>query len=106
MSPGATRVGGLVSGGYLPDNRRGVNHTGLMHVTDWFPTILDLAGVSYAPRAAYALDGISQKDTILYNATSPRDHVFYGTYSGVINHGKVMTDIYLDTAVAVRNDRL
>ena len=42
-------------------NLSGKTFNGLMHVSDWFPTILDLANITnFKPRIGYELDGISQ----------------------------------------------
>ena len=38
---------GFVTGGALPDARRGTSYDGLIHVSDWFPTIVSgLIGAS------------------------------------------------------------
>jgi hypothetical protein len=48
---GGTRVEAFFYSKKLDDSRKGAEVNGLFHVTDWFPTILDLAGVStYSPR--------------------------------------------------------
>lgn len=48
---------------------QGATYQGLMHVTDWFPTILDIAGVAYHPSAAHQLDGVSHKAAMMAGAS-------------------------------------
>ncbi len=50
-----------------------VNH-GFMHISDWFPTMLSVAGGS---TARLKLDGFNQWDTISMNATSPRKELLH-----------------------------
>jgi arylsulfatase A-like enzyme len=71
---GGTRVEAFFYSKKLDDSRKGAEVNGLFHVTDWFPTILDLAGVStYSP--TYALDGFSQYSSLLSGTDSPREFV-------------------------------
>lgn len=42
---GGTRVYALVSGGLVPAARRGGRADQLMHIADWYPTFVTLAGV-------------------------------------------------------------
>ena len=34
-------------------------YNNLMHVSDWFPTLLEMAEIKYIPRLGYELDGVS-----------------------------------------------
>ena len=52
---GGTRVAGFISSPLLPASVRGTEWHGLMHITDWLPTIVGLAGGSLAKN--FALDG-------------------------------------------------
>eukprot|EP01105_Mastigella_eilhardi_P015906 TRINITY_DN3643_c0_g1_i4.p1 TRINITY_DN3643_c0_g1~~TRINITY_DN3643_c0_g1_i4.p1 ORF type:complete len:477 (+),score=97.28 TRINITY_DN3643_c0_g1_i4:361-1791(+) len=63
----------------------------LMHVTDWLPTIMDLAGVdSEAPNK---LDGVSQWNAISKGSSSPRTRIIHnmspvnGTLHGALRDG-------------------
>ena len=44
------------------------NH--IFHVTDWFPTLMTIAGASFKPEEGYELDGLSQFDSI-FNDQDP-----------------------------------
>ena len=57
---GGTHVDAFVYSPLLAPELVGKAHDKLMHVTDWFPTILEIAGVEHEPRAGYDLDGVSQ----------------------------------------------
>ena len=53
---------------------RGINHTGLMLHADWLPTLLEAAGVSYAPAPGFELHGVSQWGALTRAGTpSPRN---------------------------------
>lgn len=51
----------------------GVNETGLMHHADWLPTLLEAAGVAYAPAPGFALHGASQWPMLSSGAPSSRN---------------------------------
>lgn len=57
-------------------------YTGLMHMSDWFPTILELAGIEYTAASGYELDGVSQREAWTTNK-SPRDYLLINMYSNV-----------------------
>ena len=58
---GGTRVDAFIYSPLLPSKVVGSSYSGLMHVSDWFPTILDLAGVtSFEPKKGFEMDGVSQ----------------------------------------------
>lgn len=58
---GGTRVDAFIYSPLLPSTVTGSSYSGLMHVSDWFPTILDLAGVTtFKSKKGYEMDGISQ----------------------------------------------
>jgi len=42
---GGFRVPAFVGGGRVPENRRGKTLDGLIHISDWYPTLLGLAGI-------------------------------------------------------------
>eukprot|EP01105_Mastigella_eilhardi_P005252 TRINITY_DN16_c0_g1_i1.p1 TRINITY_DN16_c0_g1~~TRINITY_DN16_c0_g1_i1.p1 ORF type:complete len:477 (-),score=112.55 TRINITY_DN16_c0_g1_i1:66-1496(-) len=78
-------------GAELSSSVKGKSLNNLMHITDWHPTILEIAGVkSSAPNA---LDGVSQWSAITKGTTSPRTRVVYnmspksGTLHGAIREG-------------------
>merc|ERR1719150_680765 len=55
MFEGGTRTVSFVSGGYLPESRRGQKEEGLMHLVDWYATFCGFAGVDASDADAAAL---------------------------------------------------
>merc|ERR1711997_1264879 len=41
---GGIKATAFISGGWLPESRKGQNLESLMHVTDWLPTLCSFAG--------------------------------------------------------------
>ena len=72
--------------------KRGTTYTGLMHLVDWVPTLLGLAGVNPPP----GLDGIDQWEAISRQEASPRKSVVHnidqdeklGTWQAAITSGE------------------
>ena len=70
---------------------RGATYGGLFHVSDWFPTLLDAAGVGYTPASGYELDGVSHwnhlkklsSKSVSDVADGPREHMLYNYYINV-----------------------
>ena len=88
---GGLKVDGFIysaSTAFIPEGSRGQLYNNLMHVSDWFPTILDLAGISYTPDEDSALDGVSHVDAWLGRdgATIPRDYMLYNYYYDVTDY--------------------
>lgn len=82
---GGTKVPSFIyssSEDLISTNIRGSTYHGLMHMTDWFPTILDLAGIEYTPNIGYELDGVSHVEG-WSTSISPRTSMVYGMYSGI-----------------------
>lgn len=67
----------------IPESRRGTESHALMHVTDWLPTLLGLAGASAAAIAAEGkpLDGVDMMAGLLMDGfnptTNPRKEMLY-----------------------------
>ena len=104
---GGTKVDAfLYSKGLIDEDSAGTTYTGLMHVSDWFPTILDMAGISnkFTAKEGYDLDGVSQWDYFFTSAgdESPRDFMLYN-YIANIDGGEHSFDILSNAPVAVRN---
>ena len=74
---------------------------GLFHVTDWFPTILSFAGITYN-NPKYDLDGFDQSKTILTAKKSTRDYVLYNYYTNI--DGK-KSDFFNNAGGAIRNSQ-
>ena len=102
---GGTKVDAfLYSKGLIAKKYAGTTYNGLMHVTDWFPTVLDMAGVSYTANDGYSLDGVSQWGHFLTSTgdESARDYMLYN-YIGNIEGAEHTFDILSNAPVAVRN---
>eukprot|EP01065_Artemidia_motanka_P048932 TRINITY_DN801_c0_g1_i1.p1 TRINITY_DN801_c0_g1~~TRINITY_DN801_c0_g1_i1.p1 ORF type:complete len:510 (+),score=136.85 TRINITY_DN801_c0_g1_i1:89-1618(+) len=67
---GGVRAIGMLNGGAVPAQARGTVFQGLMHVSDFFPTILGLVGVG-----SPAVDGVDQWSSILGNSSFPRTNI-------------------------------
>eukprot|EP01084_Bolivina_argentea_P160629 279692_1 len=75
---GGVRGTAFVSGGYLPQSRRGKTEYGFIHITDWYRTFCEMVGVNATDTKAaeYKLppiDSLNIWDLIIgINSTSPR----------------------------------
>lgn len=111
---GGTKVDALVYSKLLPisssaSTGSGATYSGLFHVSDWMPTLLDMAGVSFSPASSNAFDGVSHwsnlngldgssKDD---EVVSPRSVMLYNYFDDVEN-----VDGWGDTPVrAVRDEQ-
>jgi len=57
---GGARGAGFVYGNLL--ERRGVRSAELLHVTDWYPTLINLAGTQYARNFDYSGRFVAKED--------------------------------------------
>lgn len=69
---GGTHGVGFVGGGVL--KRSGISSTQLMHITDWYPTLLSAAGNTLPVRG---LDGVDQWEVITNGENSTRTEMVY-----------------------------
>eukprot|EP01034_Spumella_vulgaris_P027418 gene27418-34131_t len=101
---GGTKVDAFVYSPLLPAAAVGTSYAGLMHVSDWLPTLLGLAGVSFSARDGYALDGVDQSAAIQSAnlKSSPREFLLYNAYTNVQDRN---FDLNVNGSVAVRNGR-
>ena len=92
MFEGGTRVPGFIHSSLLP--RKGYISTDLIHITDWFPTLLRIAGITKDQVNALApsMDGIDQhsafftqnKDQALRYNHSHRIYVYRAFIVGAV----------------------
>ena len=89
---GGTKVDAMIYSKLLSSKQRGATYGGLMHVVDWFPTMLDMAGItSYKVASGWELDGVSHWDYMSdldssdddVSSDSPRSTMLYGYYADV-----------------------
>jgi len=94
MFEGGTKVDALVYSTKLSSSMKGATYGGLMHVVDWFPTMLEMAGIeNYKNPSGYSLDGTSHWTYLkkldssddAVSTSSPRSSILYGYYADVTN---------------------
>lgn len=85
---GGMRAVGFISSPLLP--KTGYSYHGLMHVTDWMPTIVGLGGGNVQGlKRDLDLDGFDMWAPITTNATSPRTELLHNidVFGGLGKHG-------------------
>ena len=109
---GGTRVDAFIYSPLLHSSLQGYRHTALAHISDWFPTILNLTGITFVPKEGYELDGLSHVGLWLdvisntsesgYVTSTPRSHVLYNYYYNVQDS---FYDKWVNGSFAIRNDK-
>ena len=79
----------------------GSTYDGLMHISDWFPTIMELANIDYSPDDDNALDGVSQISGWT-GVSTPRSDMLYNMYTHLTD---IDFDIWTNGSFAVRDSR-
>lgn len=86
----------------------GVVYDGIMHVSDWFPTILELAGISVGSSrdelVVAAIDGVSQVQA-MRSGSSDDNQRKYLLYNAYVNIEGRDFEINTHTNAAIRNQR-
>ena len=88
---GGIRVNAFVSGGYVPESKRGTREEGMMHIADWYTTFCNIVGVPATdPWAASSnlpgIDGLNLWPLLSgQNDTSPRTTILVD--DGLLIHG-------------------
>jgi arylsulfatase A-like enzyme len=81
-------------------NVAGKTYDGLFHVSDWFPTMLDMAGLFYIAPFGKELDGVSHYNALVSDEDCPRDYLlinyYYDPYRG-------SETLWTGKAVAIRD---
>jgi arylsulfatase A-like enzyme len=102
MLEGGTKVDAFMYSPLFKDNFAGTKYNGLMHVSDWFPTILNMVGVDFQEREGFELDGVSQIDGFQGEKKRPRIYMLYNSYTNVAN---VEFDMWTNGPFAIRNEQ-
>ena len=104
---GGVRVPTFVSGGHIPQDKRGTKLNGLIHITDWYATFCKLAGVDPLDAAAVTaglpqVDSIDQWQYLIGGSkTSARQElVLSSVHSSLLFYGKN----YTGSAALIQND--
>lgn len=90
----------------LPTASQGSVYPGIFHVSDWFPTLLELSGMdSYSAKDDHPLDGFSQVTAMLAADASanPREYLLYNMYYNVNNEA---FNISTNAPVAIRDKQV
>ena len=103
---GGVKVEAFIHSAKLPASARGSSYSHLFHVSDWFPTILDMAGVTHTPASGFELDGVSHHATLTATgraaARPPREHMLINYYY----NPAAPTETHMTSVpMAVRNSR-
>ena len=83
---GGVKVDAFIYSPLLPASTVGLQYQGLMHISDWMPTVLELSGADFTPATGFELDGVSHVDAWLGDQSSssyPREVVLYNYYTNV-----------------------
>jgi arylsulfatase A-like enzyme len=100
---GGTKVDAFVYSPLLPSSTWGTKYDGLMHVSDWFPTILEFALVDYKEREQFPLDGVSQALSMVSDTNmNTRTYMLYNYYTQVET---ISFNMWTNAPFAVRNSQ-
>lgn len=82
MFEGGVKSTAFVTGGYLPDERRGEEMNALMHITDWLPTLTSMLNIDLDTSS---MDGFDQSINLLTGVEDeyyPRQMIVHNILSG------------------------
>jgi len=96
---GGIKVDSFIYSPLLGDG--GTIYNGLMHISDWFPTIMALTDVSYVAEDGYEFDGVNQLDGWMGKG-NPRSALLYNMYQAIADYN---FDIWTNGSFAVRDGR-
>ena len=79
MVQGSVRTFAFLHGSVIPSAARGTTCDGLVHISDWFPTLLGLAskGSWNVPANGKEIDGVDVFNAIVSGSASPRTEIFH-----------------------------
>jgi len=97
---GGVRVDSFIYSPLLPLDVQGTNYAGLMHISDWFPTILELTQTEFIPEDDFMLDGVSHVSAWMGSDKSPRSNVLYNYYTNVDFY---TFDMWVNGSFAIRD---
>ena len=99
---GGVRVDAFIYSPLIASEHQGKVYTNIMHVSDWFPTILDLTGSPYDPDSGNELDGVSHVESWYNGTDSKREYVLYNYMYDVKN---MFYDKWTNGSFAIRNSK-
>jgi hypothetical protein len=83
---GGTKVDAFIYSPLIEESVRGRDYAPVFHVSDWMPTLLDVAGVSYTPNEDFSLDGVSHADNLIADdedIVEVRSSMLYNLYTNI-----------------------
>lgn len=107
---GGLRVHGFIHSPLLPIEISGTRYDGLMHISDWLPTILDASSLSHL--TPQHIDGVSQWHAMIRKQEPPREEILHNidnfmTLSGSNNTALLAPmNSSFRAAIRVRNMKL
>jgi arylsulfatase A-like enzyme len=101
---GGSKVDAFIYSPTLLAEESSTLYSNLFHVSDWFPTILDMAGISYESADGYALDGVSHYAALTGDSSdAPRTTMLYNAYAKVLGtDGNYSWDLENGAQFAIR----
>jgi arylsulfatase A-like enzyme len=104
---GGSKVDAFVYSKKFNDENRGTSYNGLFHVSDWFPTILTMAGITYTPEEGYELSGYDQFSsmTSIKGDDSPRTEMLYNYYYNPADPNADTETVWNSVPMAVRTSQ-
>ena len=99
---GGVKVDSFIYNSNLPKQVQGTTYSGLMHVSDWFPTILSLTNIDYTPGQDNQLDGINQLYAMFGEEDPPREYLLYNYYTMIPGY---FFDMWINGSLAIRNSQ-
>jgi arylsulfatase A-like enzyme len=102
MLEGGTKVNAFIYSYMISSDLRGTESDALMHVSDWFPTILELADITYEAEDDYSIDGVSQVSAWT-DSTSTRTTMLYNSYTNAASYD--LDSMWENGPFAVRNEQ-
>ena len=104
-SKGALFEGGIKVDSFIYSSKlsnTGTVYSGLMHISDWFPTILALADIDYTPSSENnKFDGVNQVDGWMGKST-PRTTMLYNLYLELTDY---TFNIWTNGSFAIRDNK-
>ena len=82
---GGTKVDAFIYSPLLDEDLRGTSYSPVMHVSDWMPTLLEMAGIDYTPDSSKEFDGVSHSSNLLLGdeAVEVRSSMLYNIYTSI-----------------------
>lgn len=103
---GGTKVDAFIYSPLIAASARGSQYSSVFHVSDWLPTLLEIADIDYVPASGHELDGVSHASNLV--ADSPeevRSSMLYNFYTNIEEQSRdgQMWNMWTDAPLAIRD---